>query len=1177
MTFVSFVVDFSKTMSIAKNNSEIKFTPNQERAITTLGRNLCVTAGAGAGKTTVLVERYLHLVEQGGMDIQEIAAITFTEKAANQMKEKIRNKIKERITVSRNSAETEAWDGRYREIGSAWIHTIHGFCTRLLKENAVEAGVDPHFTTLDETETVILTHKVIADFINHRLNQDAESMVHVLSAYGLGATKEMLTELLQKREAVRPWTGLYLEKNHGEILSRLQSQAGVEIKTVTEELERLSCADPADKLEEVRLAVLDFLSTPVITKEVLESVAAAIKLNKGSRKKWGEQELSQVKALLGRLRDLAKDFLPLYDDDKAQKELGLLRSLLQEFAFLHDRYKTEKSSQSLLDFDDLLILARDLFKKNAQVLEEYRLRLKTLLVDELQDTDPLQMEIVELICGSHPGRIFAVGDAKQSIYSFRGADVDLFRKFEQKIRKEERQGIIPLNQNFRSQKQILMFINHLFSKVFPAGPRTDQETGFDHLTFHKPSVPQVHFVESFFIPETRGNTQDGRVREAGWIASRIQGMVGNRDERILVRENETRPVEFGDIAILFRAMTDVKLYERALRNLAIPFTVISGAGFFEKQEVLDILNLLNLLLYPEDEEALMGLLRSPIIGVRDDTLFFMTRGRSLQQGLSHAEQVQGIDETERAILVRTREMIHKLRRARDRVRVPELIGRFLDETAYPALLLTDPVHGHQRYANLKKLMDFAREFSSRPLFGLSDFIDYIEELQEKEKREGESPIDEESQNTVRILTVHKAKGLEFPVVFLPDLGRRSSGRTDTIEIHSDLGVGINVPDGKGTLEKSFIRSLIVEEKKRERVHEEKRLFYVGCTRAKDFLVLSGQISFPKNPKKDSAIPMDWLKEALEITDQNYSNDIPYGDKKVKARSDSEPVASAAPREQRWIDTYPELKQGKPMPMAEDPSAQSLIEQATSHPDPLPPAGFTVSQLVLYEKCPKGFELSALKGIAEAERAREESFSSGGRELGNVVHGILQHWDLDPASLKDCVERGLNRSGLANKEQQKLRPRALKLVETFSSMDMSHEIRNTSEAYTEVPFLLKLEGFHLGGTIDRLYRGRSGRLTIIDYKTDTIKKTQVPAKVEEEKYGFQLSAYALAAQKLFNEPIDTALVFLDPGITHPLETDPVTTETEILTMIREIQTATSFPLNRERCPTCGYWEPLCSKN
>jgi ATP-dependent helicase/nuclease subunit A len=987
----------------------------------------------------------------------------------------------------------------------------------------------------------------------------------------------MLTELLQKREAVKPWTGLYLEKNDREILSRLRSQAGAEIKNVMEELERLSCADPADKLEEVRLAVLDYLSSPELSREILESVASAIKLNKGSSKKWGEQELSQAKAVLEALRDLAKKLLPLYDDDKAQKELGLLRALLQEFAFLHDRYKAEKSSQGLLDFDDLLILARDLLKKNVQVLKDYRLKLKTLLVDELQDTDPLQIEIVELICGNHPGRVFAVGDAKQSIYSFRGADVDLFRKFEQRIRKEERQGIIPLNQNFRSQKQILIFINHLFSRIFPAGPRTDQETGFDHLTFHKPSVPQEHFVESFFIPETRGNTQDGRVREAAWIASRIQDMVENKEERILVRESETRPVEYGDIAILFRAMTDVKLYERALRNLAIPFTVISGAGFFEKQEVLDILNLLKLLLYPEDEEALMGLLRSPIIGVRDDTLFFMTRGRSLQQGLSHAEQIQGIDETEREILVRAQEMIHKLRRARDRVRVPELIGRFLDETAYPALLFTDLVHGHQRYANLKKLMDLAREFSSRPLFGLSDFIDYIEELQEKEKREGESPIDEESQNTVRILTVHKAKGLEFPVVLLPDLGRRSSGRTDTIEIHPNLGVGINVPDGKGSLEKSFIRSRIVEEKKRERVHEEKRIFYVGCTRAKDFLVLSGQTSFPKNPKKDSAIPMDWLKEAFEITDQNYSNDIPYGDKKVKACSDSGPVASAVPHEQRWIDTYPELLQGKPVPMAEDPSAQSLIEQTKSHPDPLPPAGFTVSQLVLYEKCPKGYELSALSGISEPEREREESFSSGGRELGNVVHGILQHWNLDPASLKDCVDRELNRSGLADKEQRKLRPDARRLVKTFSRMDAACKIRNAAEVYTEVPFLLKLEGFHLGGTIDTLYRSRSGRLTVIDYKTDNVTEAEVPAKVEEEKYGFQLSAYALAAQKLFNEPIDTALVFLDPGITHLFETDPVKTETEILAMIREIQASITFKMNQKRCPTCGYWKPLCSKS
>jgi ATP-dependent helicase/nuclease subunit A len=1162
-------------MTEQTNNHTITFTDAQRRAITTLGGSLCVTAGAGSGKTTVLVERYLHLIEVGGMDVPEIVAITFTEKAANQMKEKIREKIKLRLGSGEDPTGCDAWENRYREIGSAWIHTIHGFCTRLLKEYPVEAGIDPHFTMLDETESVILSHRIISDFVHDRLNRDAEAMVRLLTAYGLANTREMFAELLRKREAVLRWAPAYLERSDNKILAPLRAHAEAQLHTLVRELQPLSCPDPSDRIEQLRQEALELFSAGRLQPGRLKDLSA-MNLRGGSKKSWGADALAAVKAALSALKDAAKSILPLFDDQRTAPELNLLRDLLGEFRLLAEHYGEAKSSQGMVDFDDLLILARDLLTGNPKVREQCRSRFKTILIDELQDTDPLQMEIVHQICGEDQVPVFAVGDAKQSIYSFRGADVSVFQRFQHEIKRQDERAVIPLNTNFRSQREILTFINHLFERIFPTRPESPDAVCFEALQFHKPSLPREHFVESCFTLAQRGeiSATAAREEEAAWIASRIRTMVEQQEVLILDDAHRPAPVRYGDVALLFRAMTDVKLYEQALRSRGIPFTVLSGAGFFDKQEVLDILNLLRILVFPDDEEALIGLLRSPVIGLKDDTLFFMTRDRSLKDGLAQAEGVEEIPDSERAILVRARTTIEKLRRVRDRVRLPELIGRFLDETATPALLLTDPIHGHQRYANLKKLMDLARDFAARPAFGLSEFIDYIGELREKEAREGESPIDEESRDTVRILTVHKAKGLEFPVVFLPDLGRRNSGRSDPIAIDAELGIGIKVPDDKGGLRSSCIRTPVLEVRKRREIDEEKRLFYVACTRARDFLVLSGQISFSNTPKKASTVAMDWLKEALEITEDNFAEDLAYGNRIIKASTLEPGAAPAASDNDRWVDRHPEMLRGEPVAVGENPAADALIRQATSVPAPEPPTRFTVSQLLHFRKCPRGYELSGRWGIAEPPRdVPLPAAPSGGRELGSLVHGILQRWDFEASTLDEQVERTLRRTGLSQQDRREMGARAVELIRNFSMSLAAAEIRRAREVHSELPFLLKLDRSRIEGTIDNLHRNPRGRLVIIDYKTDQIREDEVSARAED--YRFQLAAYALAASRLFQERVDAALVFLHPGITWPLKSDPDQTKAEILSLIRHIQTETAFQKNEARCPQCGYFERFCA--
>ncbi len=1151
------------------------FTPDQKRAITTLDRNLCVSAGAGSGKTTVLVERFLYLIEKAGMEIGRIVAITFTEKAANRMKEKIREKMRERMACSTPPKEKKTWEGRCREIGAAWIHTIHGLCTRILKENAVEAGIDPRFITLDETETVILIHKTLRNHIQDRLKEGAESIVNLLSAYGLEKTRSILTLLIQQRVKSLTWCEKYLCQSDQEIMKPLldaRREGEKRIDTIVSRLKVLGAHNPEDGMEKKRREVLACLDHSPLDAKSLHSVAQ-VRIQGGSRKAWNPDELNRTKDLLKELKTLVQSLLPLYDETRIRKETALLRALSSEAGPLLDRYRKEKESLGVLDFEDLQTLTRDLLLQHREVLERYRKEFSTLLVDEHQDTDPLQMEIVRLLAGEKPGRIFVVGDDKQSIYGFRGADVTVFRDYREEIARQGEENLISLQKNFRSQAGILNFINPLCREIF----HTDTG-GFNPLLPHRGSLPNAHFVESCFLTSDRNGTDSaGAVRreEASRIAARIREMVDRGEKRILGRQGEEKAVRFGDIAILLRALTDVKLYEEALRRREIPFTVISGSGFFDRQEILDVINLLRVLVQPGNEEALAAILRSAAIGVQDETLYFMTRGRSLSDGFREPEKVEGIDEAERALLFRAREWIDSLRRVRDRVRIPELIGRFLDRTGLPALLLADPVSGRQRYANLRKLMDIARAFPAGPVSGLADFLDYIEELKAREAREGESLIDEEGEETVRILTVHKAKGLEFPVVFLPDLGRKRNGKSDLIEMDPQLGIGIEVPDERGNLTRGFLMTRILEKTRRVRIEEEKRLFYVALTRARDFLVLSGQVKGTNHRGGDSNVPIDWLRAAFGITEENCLHAFSYEGQIIRPIPPAPEKFEAGGGKDSWITRHPEILQGRyPSPPDGDSFIQ-LFEQSLQAPERQPPRRFTASQLLLYRRCPRKYELARILGISEpvVELSSRHRPGVRGAQLGSLVHRILQQWDFDDLTLDETIDRELLQSGLSPTEREKIRLEILPLLHRFSCSDMAESLREATELRTEVPFLLKLKSYRIEGIIDLFYRTRSGELTVIDYKTDRVPLPEIAARAED--YRFQLALYAWAANRLFRENVETALVFLRPGVVHPVHTTPVETEKAILDTIEEMERISTFRKRKECCPECGYRKFFCS--
>jgi ATP-dependent helicase/nuclease subunit A len=525
-------------------------------------------------------------------------------------------------------------------------------------------------------------------------------------------------------------------------------------------------------------------------------------------------------------------------------------------------YQEHKSLHGVVDFDDLLVMARDLLHDRQDVRARLQERYRFLLIDELQDTDPVQMELVELLSGAEmtTGKLFAVGDHKQSIYRFRGADVSLFQKLRSRLAHEGRQG---LTFNFRSQPSILQFTNALLE---------DALTDYEPLRAHQPQVNPGACVEFHWsAAESEGVTQD-RLREAEGIARRIAAMVGR--EKLVVEQTAEGPrlreVRRGDVVLLFRAMSNVHLYEAALRQFGLDYYLVGGRAFFAQQEIYDLLNLLRALENPQDEVSLAGALRSPFCCLSDEALFVLRTSsaacglagpaaspqpapgarRTLWDGLHDDRTLERLPGDQRPRVLRARGFLDRWRVLKDRLPIARLIGEVFADSGYDAAMQLEFL-GDRKLANLWKLIDLARTFDRSGLFGLAEFIARLGDLVANQPREEQAATQPENADVVRLMSIHQAKGLEFPIVILPDMDAAVGGPQLPVA-HWDCQLGCVVRPPSDDPEPTFDDQGWSLWRMREDIedwHESLRTLYVACTRAQDYLILSA--SLPSSLKVSS--------------------------------------------------------------------------------------------------------------------------------------------------------------------------------------------------------------------------------------------------------------------------------------------------------------------------------------
>jgi ATP-dependent helicase/nuclease subunit A len=838
------------------SNGMARLTEQQSRAVHTRDVSVILSSGAGCGKTHVLTERYLSHLRLDGAEVGQIVAITFTDRAARQMRARIRKAVTAHLKEAATDTEAEVWARHLRGLESAPISTIHAFCGTLLRQYAVEAGLDPRFAVLEEVLAINLRSEALSDCLQRLLVGKAtasEDLRRLVLLFGWRPTVGAINSLLHDYDE-KPWQRWlavpakqvaeeWLLHGSGNVLPHHLAhliRSRVAISRCLELLRRHP-PQPGPMTEPVELILRE---TPMLAHAedlpaAVERLTAAAKVGRVGAKAWPEPVVYEaIKKAFEEFRECLRGleverFAAEISDLVPGVEAG--KSFLRVAAEVVTAYRERKRLHSVVDFHDLLLQARDLVRDHPEVRKELDERYRFLLIDELQDTDPVQMELVEALCGGglSRGKLFAVGDYKQSIYRFRGADVSLFQNLRQRVPHDGRQG---LTVNFRSQPAILDFANALLGEALES---------YEPLVAHLTQVNPGPCVEFLWSPRPKdGNVTEARRIEADWITGRIAAMIGR--ERLVLQEKTDvlREVKAGDVVLLFRAMSNVHLYEAALRRQGLNYYLVGGRAFFAQQEIYDLLHLLRSLENPQDGLSLTGLLRSPFCCVSDEALYVLCRHRSGPwTGLfdEHSETLLPADQVE--IVRRARRFLLRWRDLKDRLPIARLLGAVFADCGYDAAMQMEYM-GDRKLANLWKLIDLARTFDSSGLFGLAEFIARLGDLVESQPREEQAATQPENADVVRLMTIHQAKGLEFPVVVLPDVAAQvGAAYRLAAEWSPRFGCIARAPaDEEEPLFSDVPWRMLQATEAMEEWNEDLRTLYVACTRPRDYLILSAALS-----------------------------------------------------------------------------------------------------------------------------------------------------------------------------------------------------------------------------------------------------------------------------------------------------------------------------------------------
>jgi ATP-dependent exoDNAse (exonuclease V) beta subunit len=1022
-----------------------------------------VSAGAGTGKTTVLVERYVRAVTDQGIDVESILVVTYTERAAGELWSRIRARL---VEVGRLDLA--------RDLDRARISTIHGFCNRLLRTYPFAAGLDPRFRVLDESQARVVRSEAFRAALAAFCADGDPARIGLLATYGGGRLRRMLTAAYETlRSAGRD---LVLEPGAAPDLAAAVEEARTAARCLVDE-----------EGQEEAAGLLQLVEGSPQTEELLDLDGFRVRGR-------GQERFETYHAALEAVEQAARDEL-------AERDRALLQELLTCF---DEAYREAKDRESAVDFEDLQLRARDLLRSDEEIRERERWRLRSIMVDEFQDTNRLQCELVDLLA---PDDLFFVGDEFQSIYRFRHADVDVFRE-----RREQSGGVLALTENYRSRPEVLDVINHLFESDFGESfsPLT-AATRFPDPAF-SPAV-ELLVTDKASYAETGTHWRSG---EAAHVARRV---------REIVDAGEATP---GEIVLLFAAGTDARRYEDALRGEGLPTFRATGRDYYSRQQVLDLLAYLRLVHNRYDDEALVSVLASPFVGVSNDALFLLRKAaprKPLYAGLER-EVPPGVDARDERLFRAFRQRYERVAEQSGRLSLEQLIELIVVEHDYDLAVLARE-DGRRRYANMRKLGRLARSYEELRGRDLEGFVRFAREQGVVGAPEIEAVAEEEGTDVIRLLTIHAAKGLEFKVVVVADAGREAGGGWgDEMLALPDGRLGFKVahPETGKRLEPTGWRELKEAEELAGR-DERRRLYYVAMTRAIDRLIVSGSMSFERAADTDT--PIGWVIERLGSEELERAESGPVeivrGGARLLLRVDRyAPPEVKEPELQ--VESQLELFAGgengvRPL------EAPVLPELA---PVPVPPLytarRLSYSALALYELCSYRFYAERIAGMRPVRRPGEAVGKPGlaATEIGDAAHFLLEGLDLTaPVVPENTAELVHGRYPDATEEELE---RIRGFVAGYCDSELARRVASLPGARAERPFAFEHDGVLLHGFIDVLQLAE-GRALVVDYKTNVLGESS-PAEIVDADYRIQRLVYALACFRAGAAEVEVVYQFLE---------------------------------------------------
>ena len=1071
---------------------ELGLTSEQAGIVAERGRDMLVTAGAGSGKTRVLVERYVSLLREHR--ISEMAAVTFTDAAATEMRERVRKEVLTREELSRHRVDLD----------EAIIGTIHSLCLRVLREHPVEAAVDPASRVLSDDEAEFELIRACIDALEAAADADDHRAL-ALRELGMFAATTQLPLMVAKRDEVEAaYQALPGDTVEGwaqhvrELLDENVRAAVEEERPVLAEraawLHGAHAGPGEDALSPRLRDCLAVLGDPNVGdwSDLLARVLDAggkVNLKGGSAKNWAE-DLRDVKSAMGSIRDLANEFgeAPCWNkhDHIALQALSSLRSLFEDAC---DRYSARKRELIAFDYLDLEIRAAQLLRSHPDIAASYRSRLRHLMVDELQDTNPTQIAFLNLLTRGGeadpkaPERFF-VGDVKQAIYRFRGSDVRNFTRLHREI--QSRGAIHSLSQSFRAHDPLVESLNVLFEKVFE-DPREEFEAPMQAMTGRGTDPPDTPYLVLLPIStrtpaDDRTSEDDRRRVEADAVAAEVAALL-SRPAAVWDREEEKqRPARASDVAILLRRLSNVHLFEQALENHGVPYRTVAGAGFFTRQEVLDLTNLLGWLAEPDDTIALAGALRSPLFMIDDQSLLALrSHDRNILRTLRNPpETIPG--EVGR-FCRRSAEVLEELRDGVPFMPPDALLERALALTGFEAAWAPLP-GGDQALANIRKFVDLARQLAGH---SLDELVTYVRRRRDElQAREGQAVLDQS--DAVRLLTVHGAKGLQFPIVFVPEAHLPSRVSYDAIRWRTEEGISITRAKKPGSGEEKRGRpgfySYLLGQDEAEEAAEHKRLFYVAATRAADVLYITGD---------HSESGRGWLGTA-----RGALGAAPEG---VEVRSpipvDLEAIARRAAPESVQVPSENE--------------EEDFMAPLVARPPVIPLRSST--------------PVTSLK-LEEPSRSYSQHGDGFGLVRGRLAHGAIEEWfKTGQRPVLDELMRRVD-EGLGGQAVQGVVAEVESMLDIFDDSPLADSLRDgDTRPYFELPFSWDWDGVPVHGTIDLAYE-TGGIWHVLDFKTDDLRGRSLADA--SEAYLPQLALYASALERAVGRSPVPGLLFLRTG-------------------------------------------------